>query len=276
MKKNKTIRSMVAIMVICFAVGTTSCKKEEAIAPTTPAAPAIPVTPVTPAVSVKPLAIITTENGTNVRKQIYEYDAQGKLQKYMSIDRNLGLDSVLLRSNNLAFKTSESANIAQSLVLNSDKTFKSLFISNEQTDFVNNGNKLGSMQRIRANNTPLAVGGFQYSNNNLSVIGAEIRVDINYHENLPYQKGINEIPVLLKPLKFYKIMEMEDATSTLLYNKLIRQVIMNFGNRKELHEYSYTFDANNRVTEIRDVQTFITSIASTQKTLISTINYAQN
>ncbi len=69
---------------------------------------------------------------------------------------------------------------------------------------------------------------------------------------------------------------MENATSTVLYSKLIRQVIMDFGNRRELHDYTYTFDANNRVTQIRDTQTTVTSTSSVQKVFVSSVSYAQN
>ncbi len=276
MKTTQTIRSMASMMLIFFAVAATSCKKESTITPTTPTAPVIPSTPVTPALSVKPLSIVTTENGISVRKQIYEYDAQGKLSKYMSTDRILGLDSVLLRSNNVSFKTTESANVSQSLTFNADKTFKALFSASNQTDFENNQTKLSRMTKARLNSTPLTVGVFNYTNNNLSSIGAEIRIDINYHDNLPYQKGINEIPIALKPIKFFKIMEMENTTTSVLYSKLIRQVILDFGNRRELHDYTYTFDANNRVTQIRDTQTTVTSTSSVQKVFISSVSYAQN
>lgn len=276
MKKSTTIRSTATMMLIFFAVAITSCKKESDITPTTPTAPVIPTTPVTPALSVKPVSIVTTANGISVRKQIYEYDAQGKLLKYMSIDRILGLDSVLLRSNNVSFKTTESANIAQSLTFNADKTFKALFSSADQTDFENNQTKLSRMIKARPNSTPLTLGVFNYTNNNLSSIRAEIGIDINYHDDLPYQKGINEIPIAQKPLRFYKIMEMEDATSSFLYGKLIRQVILDFGNRRELHDYAYTFDANNRVTQIRDTQTTVTSNSSAQKIFVSEVSYAQN
>lgn len=273
--KTTTIRSIVAMMVIFFAVTATSCKKESEITPTSPTAPVIPPTPVTPAVSLKPVSIITTENGAAIRKQIYEYDAQGKLTKYESTGSGLS-DSVLVRENNVSFKTPGSNNINQSLVFNADKTFKALFSAIDQIDFENNQTRLSRMTKARPNSTPLTVGLFNYINDNLSTIGSEIRIDISYHDNLPYQKGINEIPVGLKPIKFFKIMEMENATSTVLYSKLIRQIIMDFGNRRELHDYTYTFDANNRVIQIRDTQTIVTSTSSVQRIFISSVLYAQN
>ena len=185
-------------------------------------------------------------------------------------------DSVLVRQNNVSFKTPGSNTINQSLTFNADKTFDALFSATDQIDFENNQTKLSRMTKARPNSTPLNVGVFNYTNNNLSSIGAEIRIDINYHDNLPYQKGINEIPIALKPVKFYKIIEMENTTTSVLYSKLIRQVILDFGNRRELHDYTYTFDANNRVTQIRDTQTTVTSTSSVQKVFISSVSYAQN
>ena len=97
---------MIAIIAVIFAVATTSCKKENDVTPNpsvnTP--PSIPATPVTPAVSLKPRSIITTENGSSVRKELYTYDAVGKLKNYISITRN-GEDSVLVSANSVSFKS---------------------------------------------------------------------------------------------------------------------------------------------------------------------------
>ncbi len=275
--KKTSIRSIVTMLVIFFAVAATSCNKDNEITPTAPQVPAIPPTPAAPAISLKPISIETKENGNTIRKQSYAYDSQGKLAKYES---STGVasssDSVLVRQNNVSFKTPGSSTINQSLTFNADKTFDALFSATDQIDFVNNQTRLSRMTKARPNNTPLSIGVFNYINNNLVTMASEIRIDISYHDNLPYQKGINEIPVGLKPIKFYKIMEMENATSTVLYSKLIRQVIMDFGNRRELHDYTYTFDANNRVTQIRDTQTTVTSTTSVQRVFISTVLYAQN
>lgn len=275
--KKTSIRSIVTMMVIFFIVAATSCNKDNEIAPTAPPVPAIPPTPVTLAISLKPIFIETKENGNTIRKQSYAYDSQGKLAKYESSTGVASTsDSVLVRQNNVSFKTPGSNTINQSLTFNADKTFDALFSATDQIDFENNQTKLSRMTKARPNSTPLNVGVFNYTNNNLSSIGAEIRIDINYHDNLPYQKGINEIPIALKPVKFYKIIEMENTTTSVLYSKLIRQVILDFGNRRELHDYTYTFDANNRVTQIRDTQTTVTSTSSVQKVFISSVSYAQN
>jgi hypothetical protein len=276
MKTNKTTRSIVAMMVIFFAVSISSCKKEDSIVPNNPNVPTTPVAPtipVTPAVSMKPTSIITSENGTSVRKEIYKYDATGKLNNYVSITRN-GEDSVLIADNRVAFKRQGANVVSQVLTFNTDKTFKAIFSATDQTDFVNNQTKLSRITKARPNNTPLTVGEFAYTNNNLSSIGAEIRIDINYYNNLPYQKGINEIPLAFKPVFNYKVMEQENATTSILYNKLIKQVITNFGgSRFELHDYVYDFDTSNRVIKITDTVTNTTANSSTQKVLISNITY---
>ncbi|MFN8295463.1 MAG: hypothetical protein U0T69_04670 [Chitinophagales bacterium] len=277
MKTNKTIRSIVAMMVIFFAVTATSCKKENEITPETPqapTAPGVPNTPVIPAVSMKPVSIITTENGSAVRKQVYNYNAQGKLIRYESLAGANASDSVVPSNNSIAFFKHGSSDAIQVLTLNTDKTFKSLFLRTSQADFVNNQNQLNLIQQTRPDGSILTAAEFAYVGNNLNAIGGEIRININYYNNLPYQKGINEIPVIVKPIKFYKLMEQENITTTLLYNKLIHQVIIqSSASRFETHEFTYVFDSNNRVTQITDVITVTTSTSSAQKVLVSTVSY---
>ena len=277
MKTNKTIRSIVAMMVIFFAAATTSCKKESEITPTTPqtpTAPVIPVTPVTPAVSTRPTFILTTENGSAVRKQVYQYDAQGKLKKYESLTSGNTSDSVSVSTNRLGFFRHGSANVSQVLVLNTDKTYKSLFFSSSQVDFENNQNKLSRILQTRTDGSVSAVAGFSYTGNSLNSMSAEITISINYYNNIPYQTGINEIPVAVKPLKYYKLLEQENATSTILYDKLIRQVILQLSaSRIETHDFAYTFDSNNRVTQITDTVKLSNGNASAQKVFVSTITY---
>jgi len=221
----------------------------------------------------KPRSIVTSENGTSVRKEFYNYDATGKLKNYVSITRN-GEDSVLVNGNSVAFKRQGANAVSQVLTFNTDKTFKAVFSATDQTDFVNNQTKLSRITKARPNNTPLTLGEFAYTNNNLSSIGAEVRIDINYYDNLSYQKGINEIPLAFKPIFNYKVMEQENSTTTVLYNKLIKQVITSFGgSRFELHDYVYDFDASNRVIKITDTVTNTTANSSTQKVLVSNIAY---
>ena len=271
--KQTSIRSIVTMMVIFFAVAATSCQKESEIVPanpTTPTAPTIPVTPVTPAVSMRPVNIITTENGSAVRKEIYRYDAQGKLTHYVSSGTPTS-DSVIISANTVVFKKITGVS-PQVLNFNADKTFKSLVLASLQGDFQNNQTKLGSFTETRSNGTPVTVANFIYTGSNLTRINTEIRIDFNYYNNLPYQRGINEIPLPFKPTQYYKLMEQENLTTTTLYDKLLRQVIINRGaNSFETHEYVYVFDSNNRVTQITDTITKTTSTTSTQKVLVSTI-----
>lgn len=257
-------------MVILFAAAATGCKKESEITPgngiNTP-----PVNPVATAVSTKPRSIITSENGTDLRKQIYEYDAQGKLTKYESTGTSS--DSVLVNGNSVTFKRPGSNNAVLVLTFNPDKTFKASFTANTQFDFINNQSKLSRMTQASPNNIPATDAVFNYTNNNIGSMASEIRVELDYFDNLPYQKGINEIPIALKPIKYYKIMEQENATSTVLYNKMLRSVSLVSGSRRETHEYTYAFDADRRVTQINELITNSTATSSSQRILKSSVSY---
>jgi len=257
MKTIQPFRTITALMLVLFAITVSSCKKESTVAPE---------------VSLKPTKIITTENGTTIRIQRYVYDAQGKLANYESIGNGTS-DSVLVRAGSIAFKRPGNSEVSQVLTFNADRTFKAIFSATEQTDFANNQTKLSRITKARPNNTPLSVGVFNYTNDNLSAMLAEIRIDISYHDNLPYQKGINEIPVAFKPLQFYKILEQEDATATQLYSRLINSILLDFGNRQERHDYTYTFDAEDRVTEINELVTIITPSSTNLLQFTSTVSY---
>jgi hypothetical protein len=186
MKTNKTIRSRVAMMVILFAAAATGCKKESEITPgngiNTP-----PVNPVATAVSTKPRSIITSENGTDLRKQIYEYDAQGKLTKYESTGTSS--DSVLVNGNSVTFKRPGSNNAVLVLTFNPDKTFKASFTANTQFDFINNQSKLSRMTQASPNNIPATDAVFNYTNNNIGSMASEIRVELDYFDNPAIPKG---------------------------------------------------------------------------------------
>ena len=278
MKKVTTSRSIVALMVIFFAVATSSCKKEDTITPGNPPAPtgpAVPTVPVTPAVSMKPRFITTTENGRTIRKEEYKYDTQGKLTSYATANPTTGEDSVLVFANSVSFKRQGSNVVSQVLVFNTDKTFKSLFGAADQINFNNDQTRLSNMIKISSNGgSNTSAGEFAYSSDNLSSISAEVRIDINYDNSLPYQKGINEIPVVFKPLSNFKVMEQENATATMLYSKLIKQVIITSSRSTfETHNYSYVMDENNRVTKITEVITNTTASTSSQKTRVKSIAY---
>jgi hypothetical protein len=257
MKTTQPFRTITALILVLFTITVSSCKKESAV---------------TPEVSFKPTKIITTENGATIRIQRYMYDAQGKLANYESIGNGTS-DSVLIRAGSIAFKRPGNTEVSQVLTFNADQTFKAIFSASEQTDFVNNQTKLSRITKARPNNTPLSLGVFNYTNDNLNSMISEIRLDISYHNDLPYQKGINEIPVVFKPIQFYKIMEQENTTTMQLYSKLIKSIMLDFGNRQERHDYTYTFDAEDRVTEINELVTIITPASTNLLELISTVSY---
>ncbi|MFN8236787.1 MAG: hypothetical protein U0T77_01335 [Chitinophagales bacterium] len=274
MKTIKTIRSRIAMMVVLFAVAATSCQKENEIAPVTPV---VPTTPVTPAVSMKPRFITTSENGINLRKEEYRYDDQGKLTLYISGSSTAaGVDSVEMQTNAVTFRLQNgNSRRREVLTFNADKTCSSIFSAADQANFVNNQLKFNSVELVRANNTPLRAIQFTYQGNKISRIQTELQfIDINYYENLPYQKGINEIPIGLKELKYFKTMEIENITSSIAYDKLIKQIIITNGRgNTELHDYAYVLDTNNRVTKITDTVTFTTPSTSSQRVFVSAIAY---
>lgn len=122
-------------------------------------------------------------------------------------------------------------------------------------------------------NFPLAK--FDYISNNLNGIQTEVqKINVNYYNNLSYQKGINELPIFITPIRYYKVLEQEDATTTHLFNKMLKQIIINNGaGRFELHDFVYEFDSQNRVRKITDTITLTTSSSSVQKTAVTTITY---
>ncbi len=286
MKTIKTIRSRVAMMVVIFAVAATSCQKENNITPNpgngvvTPPPANIPVTPPAPAVP-QPRFISTTVNGTTIKLETYEYDAQGKLKSYVSKNET-SLDSVIIQPDRTLIISNRNSGSRQltALSLNADKTFKQMDLLSsvtggniiDQAFFKNTQFRIDSVVQSVNNPASLKIG---YIGNKLNSIelGAQ-KINVNYFENLPYQKGINEIPVKFLPIRYLKVLEQGGISSTSLYNKLICQVIINNGNsRFELHDYVYEFDAQSRVTKITDTITFTTASTSTQKVAISVISY---
>ena len=214
----KTIKNKIAIMIFLSISILSACKKEEAVTPISPSTPTAPTIPVIPAVSMKPIHVFTTENGATIKSQNFNYNTQGVLVKY-DVKSSTGIDSVIINSNSVAFKKNTSNNVVASLTLNTDKTFKSLFQGNDQFFFEHNNTQLLSLFKIIPNNASQQTAQFNYTNNTLTTIFAEIRIDINYHNNLPYQKGINELPVALKPIQFYKAIELSNISTSVLYNK---------------------------------------------------------
>ncbi len=278
MKTNKTIRRMAAIMGILFAAAATGCQKESEITPNPGSGGTTP--PVVTPVSVpKPREITTVMNGITTRIQSYTYDSRGKLSIYVS--KNItSVDSVILQPNRVSMITSRNNGTRLNLLLtlNADKTYKrfdalsSLSTPGEHAAFNNTQFKIDSITQPGIN-FPLAK--FDYISNNLNGIQTEVqKINVNYSNNLSYQKGINEIPFSHNPVKYFKLLEQENATTTHLYSKMIQQVIINNGaGRFELHDLVYEFDGQNRVSKITDTITFTTSSSSVQKIAVSTITY---
>ena len=282
MKTNNTIRSMAAMMVILFAVTTTSCQKENEITPnpgtgvTTPPVnntpPPVAVPPL-PAVNTKPRFITTVANGSTVRSQGYEYDSQGKLIRYFS-KNTASVDSVILSGNVALFKTARNSGTSvQKLIMNSNKTMRNLISDNIELRFEHNQNKINTLTQSIDGGTFNTVARMDYLDDNLSAINGEAVISYTYYNNLPYQKGINELPTALKPFQYYKVLEQEEATSNVLYKKLLKQSVLNTGGRREMHEFVYAFDSDNRVSKITETITITVSGNSTQKTSESIISY---
>jgi hypothetical protein len=265
---------MAAIAAVIFAATLSGCNKTE-VAPVTP--PPVNNTPppvvVPPAINTKPRFITTTENGSTIKSQAYEYDSQGKLTRFFS-KNTTSVDTVIINANVVIFKIERNSGVSiQKLFLNADKTMKNLFSSNIEVQFENNQNKISRLAQRVDNGSFNNIAGLDYTNNNLSSINAEAVLSFNYYNDLPYQKGINELPTAFKPFQYYKVLEQEQATSSLLYGKLLRQALLNAGTRRELHNYAYTFDSDNRVIKITDTITITVGSATTQKTQESIISY---
>lgn len=274
---------MAAMMVILFAATATGCQNENEITPnpgsgvTTP-----PVVTPPAAVSVpKPKEIITVVNGMTTRIQSYTYDSQGMLTIYAS-KNEASVDSVIMQPNQVSYRSIRSGGLRvnMGLALNSNKTYKRVDLLSSSTggvvdQAIFNHNAQFRIDSITQPRTDLPLARFDYISNNLNGIQMEVqKINVNYSHNLSYQKGINEIPFSITPVKYFKLLEQEDATTTQLYNKLLKQIIINNGTgRFELHDFVYEFDGQNRVSKITDTITFTTSSTSVQKIAVSTITY---
>jgi hypothetical protein len=89
-----------------------------------------------------------------------------------------------------------------------------------------------------------------YTDNNIAgFVTGNDTVSITYYDELDYQKGINAIPAGLPMLRHFRLLELNDMTSTKLYSKLIKSVrFKNFSsiNNLFINNYDYTFDAQGR------------------------------
>ena len=281
MKTNKTIRSMAAIAAVIFAVAATGCQKENEITPNpgTGVTPPPVVSPPAPAVVPKPREITTITDGVVSRIQTYTYDSQGKLSIYVSKNET-SVDTVVIQTEQASIRTirNNGTRVNLALRINANKTYKRMDVlssSNTTTEsaiFNSTQFKIDSITK-QGLNLPLAK--FDYISNNLNGIQTEVqKINVNYYNNLSYQKGINELPIFITPIRYYKVLEQEDATTTHLFNKMLKQIIINNGaGRFELHDFVYEFDSQNRVRKITDTITLTTSSSSVQKTAVTTITY---
>ncbi len=281
MKTNKTIRSMAAIAAVIFAVAATGCQKENEITPNpgTGVTPPPVVSPPAPAVVPKPREITTITDGVVSRIQTYTYDSQGKLSIYVSKNET-SVDTVVIQTEQASIRTirNNGTRVNLALRINANKTYKRMDVlssSNTTTEsaiFNSTQFKIDSITK-QGLNFPLAK--FDYISNNLNGIQTEVqKINVNYYNNLSYQKGINELPIFITPIRYYKVLEQEDATTTHLFNKMLKQIIINNGaGRFELHDFVYEFDSQNRVRKITDTITLTTSSSSVQKTAVTTITY---
>ncbi|MBK9330783.1 MAG: hypothetical protein IPM95_16115 [Sphingobacteriales bacterium] len=117
-----------------------------------------------------------------------------------------------------------------------------------------------------------------YTDNNIAgFVTGNDTVSITYYDELDYQKGINAIPAGLPMLRHFRLLELNDMTSTKLYSKLIKSVrFKNFSsiNNLFINNYDYTFDAQGRITEIRDESSFGTiGFVFSSSTKTRTISY---
>ncbi len=282
MKTNTIIRSMAAIAAVIFAIAATGCQKENEITPN-PGNGVITPPIVVPGVNMKPKKITTTDGGVVEYEEFYTYDSQNHLLLYLKKKNHLS-DSVRIKSGFVDIITNSGGLIyKETLTLNPDKTFKHIAQKdpnggNIEFDCLNSQIKLSRIVRLRANTTPKTILVANYLTNPDI---AEIQVEeskyiISYYNNLPYQKGINEISGEFYSLRYFKVMEQEDATTMFLYNKLIKNItlVSNSSLIREVHDFTYEFDSSNRVTVVKEtIRMNFSSNTPSRTTLIHTYSY---
>ncbi len=248
MKKVTTSRSIVALMVIFFAVAATGCKKENEIVPNG----------TSPTVSIKPKSIITKEVGTpgNFRVQTYGYDSQNKLTKFIS-SSGTTRDSLVLFRDGIGFirRVNGSIESKEFLIFNSDKSLKELNVSSRSRAITLTpvfATLQGSpVTLVGLNNSSINLG-FTYLDNNVKSIGINTEsLTYTYYNNLPFQKGINEMQVESAALMYHKVAEQENMTNYTFFSKLLHTVTVKDGNTvRRVDTYSYIHDEHGRVKTI--------------------------
>lgn len=215
--------------------------------------------------------VTTNSNRTVVQTQTYNYD--GRNFGIYVCSNSLGTDTVVRSGwNQVRFWIqSDAAQLrSQSLFVNStDRNLGGLSIGtlgsyvafNHSHNLLTQAN--GSYRGLQTVQTK-----FTYSGNNVVGISNDFhKTTISYYTNLPYQPGINSISSDLAPIRYFKLLETANITSTVLYDKLIKKVtVVNSNGTTNTFDYSYTLNSKNQVTQI--VETI------TQKTSTSIITSA--
>jgi hypothetical protein len=268
MQTNNQFRSGIALLAFAFAALATACTQSDGNE-------AIP--PVDPSISIRPARIITLENGIEIRRQDYQYKPDGKLRMYIS-HAEQDIDTVILQSNGMEIRRKRGSDLVREfLFLNADKAYANFRTteSGVSFDFENSGNHLSRIFKSGPNAFQTLIAQTTYENGSLAgILSEDTEIRITYYNELPYQKGVNELPTEFSAFTYYKIAESEMLTSTLFYNKLIREYsIIENGILEDKHEYAYTFDNLGRVMEIDQVIRRFDGPATTTRTLKHRITY---
>jgi hypothetical protein len=282
--KTTTNRMMIAIIAVIFATTFTSCKKENEVAPNgnsnnnTPAA-----------VNEKPLSIITKDASNRIILEEKFTYANNNLVKYVAKSANR-TDSIIVfqSANQNGYKNIISdRNFSiqpQTMFLSNDKQMHDFNTTNTAVtnNFVINTNSTIKNVVNSANNQQFLIKFAQYENGNISSfivngIGVDT-VKVTYDESVGFKKGINELPVSFAPFKLFKVLELNNMTTTLMYSKLIKMVTLKNNkptNNFTVHQYDYTLDSKGRISTIVDHKTIGTLHESVDffDTITKTISY---
>ena len=249
-----------AIIAVIFAAIITSCKKENEVTPNGNQNN----TPVV--VNEKPLSIITRDLSNNriVIEERFTYQ-NNQLVKYVKKSAD-EIDSVIVfqsASQNGFQDFSTFASLptsVQTLFLSSDKQMHDFTTSNNGItgNFAISNSTISNVVNS-ANAQRFLIKDAVYENDNIkSFVVNGIGVDtvkVTYDESLGYKKGINELPITFNAMRFFKLLELNNMTSTKMYSKLIKFITKKTNKRTNnftTHQFSYTFDAKGRIATITD------------------------
>ena len=285
MKNTTTNRMIMAITAVIFAATITSCKKENDITPNSNSNQNNTLT----GVNEKPVSIITRDaNNRIILEEKFTY-ANNNLVKYVAKSANR-TDSVIVfqsASQNGYKNIIADRNFSiqpQTMFLSSDKQMHDFNTTNTAVtnNFVINSNSTIKNVVSSTNSQQFLIKNAQYENGNISsfiVNGIGIdTVKVTYDESVGFKKGINELPVNFAPFKLFKVLELNNMTTTLMYSKLIKMVTLKnnkLTNNFTVHQYDYTLDSKGRIISIVDHKTIGTLHESVDffDTLTKTISY---